>query len=123
MRINQKILRLTPAVIYFCLIWYLSSRQITFDLSGNDKLIHLVEYTGMGFLLAFGFEINFENLKQNLKGFLLIAPLTGAIDEIHQAYVPGRNASTADFIVDVIGCAIGLVFFLILVKFLKRHAL
>jgi VanZ family protein len=41
----------------------------------------------------------------------LVATMVGIADEIHQAYVPGRNASVVDVFLDVVG--IGLCLFII----------
>ena len=41
----------------------------------------------------------------------VVATMVGVADEIHQAYVPGRNASVVDVFLDVVG--IGLCLFLI----------
>ncbi len=122
-QINKKIFKMIPAGLYFGLIWHLSSQEVPVDISGNDKIFHLIEYSAMGFFLAFGLNMTLENLKQTGRNFLILAPLTGAIDEIHQGFVPGRVASGVDFVVDIFGCAIGLTFFLILVKILMKYRL
>ena len=41
----------------------------------------------------------------------LVATMVGVADEIHQAYVPGRNASVVDVFLDMVG--IGLCLFII----------
>ena len=38
----------------------------------------------------------------------LIATMIGVADEIHQAYIPGRNASVVDVFLDVVGIALCL---------------
>jgi len=45
-----------------------------------------------------------------------IALVVGAFDEIHQLYVPGREASPGDVVLDMVGIAIALLLCLILFK-------
>ena len=49
--------------------------------------------------------------QRNWKNFLLpggIASIVGIADEIHQAYVPGRDASVTDVLLDMVGIALVL---------------
>lgn len=50
-------------------------------------------------------------VKPALQAFLT-ATLYGVFDEIHQAFVPGRQASALDVFIDAAGaaCAVGLLF-------------
>ena len=38
----------------------------------------------------------------------LVATMVGVADEIHQAYIPGRNASVSDVFLDMVGIALCL---------------
>ncbi|HSA06965.1 MAG TPA: VanZ family protein [Candidatus Gastranaerophilales bacterium] len=118
-KINSKTLKIIPAVSYFWLIWFLSSHEIPIDISSSDKILHTIEYSVMGLFLSYGI-INADDFNRTGEIFVFFASLTGAIDEIHQAFVPGRTASFADFAVDILGCAIGLTFFIIFSKFIKN---
>lgn len=120
MRFNQKILRFIPALIYFGLIWYFSSRQLNIDITKTDKLIHIIEYAIMGFLLSFGFNLNNNNFIKLGKYCFLVAAISGAADELHQCYVPWRCGSWTDFMADIIGCAIGILAWLALAKLYKK---
>ena len=119
-QINPKAFRMVPAGIYLGLVWHLSSQVVLVDISGCDKYLHLVEYAVMGALLAYGVGFPFKENKNKLRDFSVFAVLCGAIDEIHQAFVPGRFASFADFLVDIVGCAVGLVVLILIGKFLKK---
>jgi VanZ family protein len=76
---------------------------------GVDKVMHFVEYGVLGFLLA----RLIANVQSTLsKGFLLglvviLATLYGISDEVHQAFVPGRNASPWDVAADGLGGLMG----------------
>ena len=54
-------------------------------------------YGSMAFLLARGLGRRWFWIA------LLAVPLVGALDEWHQLYVPGRNSSVADWMVDALG--------------------
>ena len=68
-----------------------------------DKLAHLVYF----FVLAVLLVIADAGRRPWLIVVLLIT--VGAADEWHQAYVPGREASIADFAADCVGIASGVV--------------
>ncbi|MDI6780921.1 MAG: VanZ family protein [bacterium] len=65
-----------------------------------DKIAHLVEYTGLGWLLNNAFN-----------GLKLAAILTGSLyglsDEIHQLFTPGRECDFKDLLCDIAGCILG----------------
>ncbi len=93
-------------LFYLGLIWYLSSldgRSVSF-IQGLDKPLHLIEYSVLGALLyrCLG-EFNLESLF--FASF--IACLYGIIDEFHQSFVPGRDASMVDLLFDSAGGLLG----------------
>lgn len=72
-----------------------------------DKLVH----AGVFALLACTI-----GLSSNLRGWRKLAVaffsalVIGALDELHQMYLPGREAGLADFIADIIGSIFGTAF-------------
>ncbi|GAB4242944.1 MAG: hypothetical protein OHK005_07050 [Candidatus Methylacidiphilales bacterium] len=66
---------------------------------GLDKLIHLIFYAGLGWLLA--------GSGWSLPTVLLVGALAGAADEGFQLMVPGRDASLLDWIADGVGVMMG----------------
>ena len=94
-------------LFYIFIILYLSS--ISGDELGwfsqlwkYDKIVHFIEYLGVGFLL-----VNAMKIKPLIKShwkyvviFLLMFPI---IDEVLQYYTPRRIPDIFDCIVDVIG--------------------
>ena len=92
---------LAAALLYMAAIFALSS------LPGSaagipppwDKLAHFLEYAVLGFLLGRGTGRFFSALA--------IAALYGASDELHQAFVPGREASALDWAADLLGALAG----------------
>ena len=118
-QISKNALRWLPALIYFAFIWFLSSGEISVDIAKTDKFLHVAEYAIMGFLFAFGFNLNTHNFRKTGKFCFLFAALTGAVDEIHQYFILGRSACFYDFFADIIGCAIGLALWLVLINLLN----
>ena len=95
-------------ILYMLLIFYLSSlpRPIKYELApGMDKILHLFEYAILGYLL----EVSLK--KSQVRAYLIVAWLIGSFygvtDEIHQSFVPGREASFIDLIADSLGSFIG----------------
>jgi VanZ family protein len=93
--------RWVPPVLYAALIFYLSSRS-SFPVPGYvwdfDKVIHFGEY---GFFAALLLRATRSPLVS-----LLIASLYGVSDEVHQAFVPGRDSSPFDWMADTLGAGL-----------------
>ena len=75
-------------------------------------------YCSIGSLFHWG------HLPNNLMTHLLIVGLialgVGIADEIHQAYVPGRDASVTDVLLDMVGIILALLFIPWLLKTKNR---
>ena len=68
----------------------------------GHKVEHFLYYGAMAFLIASGLGRRWFWIA------LLFVPLVGALDEWHQFYVPGRNASAIDWLVDVAGTGVAM---------------
>jgi VanZ family protein len=109
----------SPALGYMLLIWALSSIPTQFDFSRvpfHDKGVHCVEYATLAVLLAHALLGTFTRA-----GALVVfgaaalgTTLWGAIDEIHQAFVPGRVSDVYDLMADAIGAVTGAGLYLLL---------
>jgi len=115
-----------PAFGYMLLIWALSSMPIQVDFDRvpfRDKGVHFAEYAMLGALFAHGLRTTLETQR----GFVvwvfaaLAATLWGAIDEIHQAFVPGRNSDVRDLTADALGAMAGAAVYL-LVRYRRERA-
>ena len=105
-----------PTIGYCLLIFVLSSMSRGVYMPspfGVDKVAHFVEYGVLGFLLArlianarSGFSRVFL-----LSLVVILATLYGICDEVHQAFVPGRNASPWDVAADGLGGLMGAVLY------------
>jgi VanZ family protein len=79
----------------------------------QDKLEHFVAYAVLAFLLALALHFQKKSvlLSSKMYVFTLLFVLTyGAIDEIHQLFVPGRYCDLLDWCADSIGGLIGILF-------------
>ena len=78
-----------------------------FVLLSWDKLIHIIEYSILGFL-------SINSLSNESKNQIIIACLLclcfAIMDEIWQSFIPGRFSSGLDVIADGIGIIIGSIF-------------
>ena len=105
-----------PLVAYCAAIFLVSSvpgsglRLLLFPHA--DKVAHLLEYALLGGLAirAFGPGTRgFFTAAEALTASLLFAVLYGALDEVHQSYVPGRCMDFIDLALDVTGAALAAV--------------
>ncbi len=90
---------------YAFLIFYLSSLPDPSPVSlpsMTDKLVHFVEYSILGFLLFRALDGTAGSEKALFLSFLAAA-LYGITDEIHQYYVPTREADIFDVLADAAG--------------------
>jgi VanZ family protein len=97
-------------LIYAALIFVVSSIQSfpsSIETSMNDKSLHVIEYSILGFLTLGCFK------KRNLLPILIVAfvisALYGLSDEIHQYYVPGRMFSYYDVLANTLGSLLGVI--------------
>ena len=67
-----------------------------------DKVAHIIYYGTMAALLSHGVGRRWLWLP------LVLVPLVGALDEWHQFYVPGRDASVFDWFADGAGTMIAV---------------
>lgn len=103
-----------PVLAYFGLIFFVSSRPVQVG-AGVDKLLHVLEYAAMGFLTARGIMLTWDLPRAwGVAAGAGLAGLLGAIDEFHQYFVPGRDASLYDGLADVVGAILGALLFVYL---------
>ncbi len=102
-----------PVFIYCLLIFMQSSYpspESVPDWPYIDKLLHIAVYALLGalFLRAFKTLRIQHNLKLVMILSILLSSLYGISDEIHQYFVPFRNADFMDALADMIGSVGGV---------------
>jgi VanZ family protein len=106
-----------PPVSYAALIFALSSSSLDIEelrpVFEYDKLLHLVEYYILGYLLMRVFTTSPGSswADKAVSATILVGTLYGASDEIHQAFVPGRDCNLLDFLFDAAGATLAAVTF------------
>ena len=102
-----------PALSYMALIWALSSVALP-DLPIDrfplrDKGVHAVEYALLAFLVTHASLRTWpDRARARIAAVaLLVTCGWGVLDEIHQAFVPGRSAAPLDLVADLAGALIG----------------
>ena len=105
-----------PAVAYTLLIWWLSSRAIDIAflryVPFEDKGVHFLEYAALAFFIAYAVVVTWG--QRALSGALVAVLMTsaaGLLDEVHQAFVPGRQADTFDLLADALGAVLGALLY------------
>ncbi len=94
---------------YMALIYFLSSRHLQVPAllpEYFDKLAHVLLYMPLAFLFFSAMKKSGFTKYTFLISFLL-AGIYGITDEIHQSFVPGRDAAAADVVADFFGAVIG----------------
>ena len=102
--------RFLPALAWAAVVFWLSSQShplpfLPDEIFSFDKLLHALEFAAGGALLAWALLP-----RGPWRAFLLAALLAaawGAGDEIHQGFVPGRDADVWDWVADAAGAVAG----------------
>jgi len=94
------------AVLTTVNLFYLGAKPFAAGLFPEpwDKLAHLVVFGAISTLLWIG-----ASSRVPAWAIVLVVAAIGALDELHQATLPGRNADIYDFITDVIAAMVALV--------------
>jgi len=119
-KLKRFVLYWLPLILY-CLFIYIQSDHpspeqiLTFPYV--DKVLHVTAYGIMGILFYRAYQT--LRLKDNIKMLMFLsvvsASLYGISDEIHQFFVPFRQAEVADAIADMIGAFSGVCLYQLLV--------
>ncbi len=98
----------TPVLLYCGIIVYLSSLSYpskhlpSFFFGLSDKLVHGVEYGILGILLYRAFHQTNRKIESIILSILCVV-VFGISDEIHQSFVPHRQADLWDLLADTLG--------------------
>jgi hypothetical protein len=99
-------------LVYAGGIYWLSSLP-PLGIDGVDtNLLHIPLYAGLAFCLlkALSETLPRPMLPWRLSGFIfVVAAAYAALDEWHQSFVPGRDASSGDFFLDLAGIGLMLL--------------
>ena len=109
-----------PAIAYMATIVIASSQPtIAIDMGYvplRDKGVHFIEYGVLAILIAYALTTRRTNTGERLTALAIaklalwaiaLTTIFGYLDELHQAFVPGRNSDALDLLADFIGSIAG----------------
>jgi len=111
----RTVLRLAPPLLLMAVIAWLSHRPLPVGLAhGSDKVVHFLVY---GILAALWVRAlrprepggGRRAFRRALLVAVVVTAAWGVLDEIHQSFVPGRDASPGDAVADTLGGLAGAV--------------
>lgn len=96
------------------LLWFLSSRTPLVSAATNagamlHNAAHVVAYAALGAMALLAQTGTRASLPRQRWVAILMASVYGAVDELHQGYVPGRVQSLSDFGSDLCGALCGVL--------------
>jgi VanZ family protein len=89
-----------------------------------DYFIHICEYGSLAFLAFLSFADN--NFRLNLKKYAFLTAgliLFSLLDEFHQKLIPGRTFNVKDIYSNLTGIMSGLIFCVVVFRYLQRRLL
>jgi VanZ family protein len=99
------------AACYAAIMFWLSTQSNPLPFLSSlvwDKALHLIEYCGLGLILGLGLGQRPRfGWREVLFWTTLVGFLYGGSDELHQSFVPGRDAEVGDMLADTVGCLLG----------------
>jgi VanZ family protein len=108
-----------PATLYTALIWWLSSQTLHVPFIERvplqDKGVHFLEYGALSWFVTHAVATTWRD--RGLRAVAIATLMTtalGLIDELHQAFVPGRASDALDLAADAIGALAGSILYVLL---------
>ena len=110
-----------PVIMYVGLILMLSAQQNLqppIQFHNADKFYHVLEYTGLGVLLARASRAGQRGGPSTgwVWRTLALGLMVGTADEIFQSFVPTRMSSVYDLLADVTGLLLAQLVYLLVVR-------
>jgi VanZ family protein len=118
--LSRGLYRALPALFLMSAIFHASSLTLPLDPSAgrSDLLFHFSEFFALGLLTARMVVPNIDRAHSR-QSFLLASSIVlgyGLLDEIHQAFVPGRDPDGLDWLVDASGGLLGILAYPVLYR-------
>jgi len=116
----------TPLVLYWLLIFTLTTLPTTSipDVGIGDKISHFLAYFGLAVLVNLTFQLQekYNQLRRRSHLYtILIVALYGFFDELHQLLIPGRICAFDDWVANIVGGVVGILFIIFLEKFDSKY--
>ncbi|MEE9344632.1 MAG: VanZ family protein [Methylococcales bacterium] len=96
----------------FCSLIFWLSHQSGLPVPGlfphQDKLAHFAEYAFLGFLAWRCLRHQIKSTELLFLASLGFCSIYGALDEVHQSFIPSRTSDVLDWLADFIGSGISI---------------
>jgi VanZ family protein len=115
--LSRRRLYLALLVAWVVLTFFLTSfpnPRVPLPFRFADKAAHLVIYAVMGLLCAFWRRESGVSAGRAILSALFFTAVVGAVDEVHQVWIPGRSAEFFDWAMDALGGGVGAWFSVVL---------
>jgi VanZ family protein len=90
------------------------------NLHWSDKILHLLAFAGLAFLMAWAIPKNGLAWWRHLLSVVGITFVYSCLDELTQQFIPGRQCDIGDVVADMAGTLVGLVCYLSARQVLSR---
>jgi len=103
-----------PVLLYLTVIFVVSAQanlKVPLPFPNSDKVCHLLEYGGLGLLLARALRRGGPVGAATGGAAQLLGMIAGAADELFQRGVPGRVSSPYDWAADTAGLALAILIY------------
>lgn len=106
-----------PVLVYVVLIITLSAQPYLkppLQFENSDKWMHLLEYGGLGFVVARALRAAMPRRDPLVAGLATVAfgIVMATCDEIFQSYIPGRQSSHLDAMADLAGVIVTVTLYM-----------
>lgn len=119
-----------PLIVYWITLFILTTipvDNVPKLFENQDKYEHFIAYCGLAILLSLALYFQKKSILISSKAFLfalLLILVYGAVDELHQLFVPGRYCDFYDWLADSFGGIIGIgIVFLFVRKISKYYSI
>ncbi len=121
---KKKLFVFTPLIIYWIILFIATSLPVQSvpAIAISDKINHFLAYFILSVLLNLALIFQRKSIfffNNAAAAAVIIASVYGALDEIHQIFIPGRFAEVLDWLADTAGAVLGVLFISYLIKKLK----
>ena len=112
---KRPVVWLVVIIIYSCLTLLLSSfsvptliKKSLFDISGSDLFLHAIEYGLLAWIVLRYLSVSGRLSRSRLVWWLpvIFSTIIGCVNELYQGSVPGRSPSISDFVANMVGAVI-----------------
>lgn len=86
------------------------------------KLAHLLLFAALGFLIFGAFSVDLPP-RRAFHGAVLLGVVRGVLDEIQQAFIPGRSCEFRDMCIDAVGVLLGAACLWLMLHLIQRKKL